>query len=41
MRGKVHQTGSKNVRHTQVKQQRDYNQRYQVSNNIRHGKKYF
>ena len=35
MRGKVHQTGSKNVRHTQVKQQRDYNQRHLVSNNIK------
>ena len=35
MRGKVHQTGGKNVRHTQVKQQRDYNRRHQVSNNIK------
>ena len=35
MRGKVHQTGSKNVRHTQVKQQRDYNQRHLVFNNIK------
>ena len=39
MRGKVHQTGGKNVRHTQVTQQRDYNRRHQVSNNIKAGQK--
>ena len=35
MRGKLHQTGGKNVRHIQVKQQRDYNRRHQVPNNIK------
>ena len=41
MTGKVHQTGGKNLRHTQVTEQRDYNRRHQVSNNIKTRQKVF